>query len=232
MTLDDPGWMSTTPVLPPGGPKRRNPLLIGGLVFLGLVVLCVVVVVVVKAGQSKKPVTTTATTYGGSTTSTSDTTDSSVTHPQALSAVLPRDIDATQDCQAMTTLPTGLEKASQSYACDATGLGSGAQVFAYQFSSNGAYEAALIAYNKFKQLDPSTADKGCPPGSSGVATDTWNDGTGNSGLLECLTQSDTAGGPTSPTYIWTIPADNAILEAIAPTSGTFDSLESWWHDNA
>ncbi len=231
MSLDDSGWLSATPV-PPGGPRKRNTALIVGGVVLAVIVLTVVLVVVSSKGT---PTTTTipATVDTTAPTDTTPSTTTPATHPQVLSVLLPQGIDASSDCTSVSPLPDGLESASKSYGCSVNSLGKDAAVFAYQFSSNGEYEAALIAYNKFKIFDASTASKGCPPGSGkDTATDTWSDKIGNSGLLECLFTSATTNGPKSPTYIWTAPADNAILEVVGTTTTTFKDLDTWWIQNA
>ena len=235
MTFNDPGWVSATPMPPPGQPKGGKTLLIVGIVALVVVVVAVVIVIAVSSGGSKSVTTdttvdTTPASTDTSTTSTAASTDTAatpVTHPQELAMVLPIDVDVSKDCGPVKPLPTGLEAASANYGCDVKGLGSGAQVFAYQFPSTGEYEAALVAYNKFKQFDPATAAKGCPPDSSGVGVDTWHDGRGDSGTLECLTLDN-----NSPTYIWTVPADNAILEASGPPNSAFSALQTWWHQYA
>ncbi|MGH3421450.1 MAG: hypothetical protein ACRDOD_17900, partial [Streptosporangiaceae bacterium] len=141
--------------------------------------------------------------------------------------------DYVSNCMSFTNPPSGLESAVTNKLCDDAGLGTGAQVYGYQFASNGAYEAALLAYNNDKSFDQATAGSSCPPsGSSSEGQDTWHDKAGATGLLECLSVNGTAANTSDPVYIWTIPADNIIFEAIGPDGSRFSALDTWWTNHA
>ena len=111
-----------------------------------------------------------------------------------LQSLLPDDVS---NCMTFTNPPAGLESAVTNQVCDDAGLGQGAQVYGYQFATNGDYEAAFLAYNNDKQFDQSSAGSSCPPsGSSTEGQDTWHDKAGATGLLECLRVTGTAANST------------------------------------
>ena len=225
-----PQWGTPGPGGPggSGGAKKRNPALFGVGGVLALVIVYFAVAAGAKLPPFGSPGTTTTTSTTSTTVARTTTTPPSTTvpgGPRPLRQVLPRGVS---NCRSFTGLPEGLGTASSNLTCDDVALGTGAEIFGYQFDTTGEYEAALIAYNSVKNFDQSTAGKGCPPTtSSNEGQDTWHDGNGNTGLLECLTFGG-SGKPINPVYIWTIPRDHVILEAIGPDGSTFAALDAWW----
>jgi hypothetical protein len=133
----------------------------------------------------------------------------------------------------LNNAPTGLDTATTNQVCDDTDLGSGAFVYGFQFATNGDYESALLAYNNDISFNESTAQHSCPPSQAGgQGTSTWHDNSGDTGLLECGSISGTAAGSSDPVYIWTIPSDNIIFEAIGADNSSFSTLNTWWMTDA
>jgi hypothetical protein len=216
-------------VPPPG--KKRNPVVIGGIALVVLIIIGVVAAAI--ASSNKKTTTTTLATTpatSGTTVTTGTTPPTNSGGIPSLQSLLPTDVS---NCMSFTDPPSGLNTATTNDMCDDTDLGQGSAVYGYQFATNGAYEAALLAYNNDKKFDQATASSNCPPTAGADEGQlTWHDQAGDTGLLECLMVTGTAANTTDPDYIWTIPADNVIFEAIGPDNSTFQSLDTWWTNNA
>ena len=145
-----------------------------------------------------------------------------------LTQLLPSDIDdPAAQCQPHTP-QFRVPGLIQALACIDPGL-PGGNVYAYQANGPANYQTALLNFNTYYSFYVSTAGSSCPPaGSSQQAEGTtpWSDSyfpsrTGQ--VLECALDN------SQPTYIWTLPTEDAIIVAIGAT--TFSALNSWWTKN-
>jgi hypothetical protein len=142
--------------------------------------------------------------------------------------LLPSDIDdPAAQCQPHTP-QFRVPGLIQALACIDPGL-PGGNVYAYQANGPANYQTALLNFNTYYSFYVSTAGSSCPPaGSSQQAEGTtpWSDSyfpsrTGQ--VLECALDN------SQPTYIWTLPTEDAFIVAIGAT--TFSALGSWWTKN-
>jgi serine/threonine protein kinase len=145
-----------------------------------------------------------------------------------LAQLLPSDIDdPAAQCQPHTP-QFRVPGLIQALACIDPGL-PGGNVYAYQANGPANYQTALLNFNTYYSFYVSTAGSSCPPaGSSQQAEGTtpWSDSyfpsrTGQ--VLECAVDN------SQPTYIWTLPTEDAFIVAIGTT--TFSALNSWWTKN-
>lgn len=145
-----------------------------------------------------------------------------------LTQLLPSDIDdPAAQCQAHTP-QFRVPGLIQALNCIDPGL-PGGNVFAYQANGPANYQTALLNFNTYYSFYISSAGSTCPPiGTSQQAEGTipWHDSyfpsrTGQ--LLECAFDNG------QPTYIWTLPTEDAFIVAIGAT--TFSALNSWWTKN-
>lgn len=201
-----------------------------------MIVLIVVIAIVASSlGSSSTKVTTGTTTVPSTSTTVPPTTSTSTssTPPGVtpLAQLLPSDVDAPVDCTHNSSPPTGLTGLTNGLVCSPKDL-SGAQIFAFQFDTPADYASSLVALNKFKGFDPSTAGSTCPPGAVSQDSVGWHNTAfpSRSGqLLECLSVGT---NNTQPDYIWTYPTENAIMDAQAAENSTFAALDAWWTKDA
>jgi len=151
-----------------------------------------------------------------------------------ITQLLPGDVSAGSDCQAIaqSDLPDGLVGETTALSCQDTGNSDnndpgipGGNIFGYQFDNSADFISSLQAFNNDEGFSPTASDVGhdCPPASGydGGQVGWHNDN--YQGELECYT--DKVNGPV---YIWTIPAQNAIISAVGTSSETASQLDSWW----
>jgi hypothetical protein len=198
---------------------------------VGVVALIVVVALIASSSGSSNSNAVTTTTVGRTSTTGSATTSTTAqaTTPQGvtpLAQLLPSDVDASVDCVHYTS-PANLTALSNSLSCSPKNL-SGGQIFAFQFNTPADYAAGLVALNKFKVFDSSTAGSSCPPGADSQDSIGWHNNAfpSRSGqLLECLS---VGANNIQPNYIWTYPTENAIIDAQGADNSTFTALDDWW----
>jgi len=216
---------------------------------VALVVIIVIVAVALSSGSSptpKPPATTIAlptTQVTVAPTTEAPTTAPPTTVPNGggggkgfvdVSRLLPDDVSVGNDCQAIaqSNLPNGLVGATTALSCQDSGDPSnsdpgipGGHIFGLQFDNSADFISSLAAFNSDEGFDPTASDTGqdCPPpaGSNGGEVG-WHNDT-YQGELECY--SNNSGGPV---YIWTIPAQNAIIAAVGSSTETAAQLDSWW----
>jgi hypothetical protein len=232
------GWGGATPTPPKS--SRRGPLIFGGVA--GLIVIIVVVALVLAAGGGgggggKTPPTTEA---AAPTTVATTTTEAPTTAAPAgfvdLSQLLPEDLDTSSDCQAIaqSDQPNGMVGSTEADVCKDGGDSSqndpgvpGGNVYGFQFDNSADFIASLQAFNADEGFSATAADTGanCPPptGDSGGQIG-WHD-SHYQGELECYSNTSSA-----PVYVWTIPAQNAIIAAVGGSGETATQLDSWWTD--
>jgi hypothetical protein len=238
-----PTWGGPTPGQGSSG-GRRTPLLIGGGATV-LVVIVVLVVLLASNGSSGSSHTTT--TLSPPTTQVAPTNAPSTAAPTTaptgggtsggfvdIAQLVPSDINARTDCHAVaqSNQPAGLVGSTSALSC--TDAGDSSQndpglpngfVYGFQFDNSADFITSLQALNRDNSFDPTASGTGtsCPPASGDNGGQVpWNNNH-YQGELECY--SNTSGGPV---YVWTIPAQNAIIVAVGESSETPAQLDNWW----
>lgn len=100
----------------------------------------------------------------------------------------------------------------------------GGQLFAIQFDSESDYAASLIALNNDVKFTPTGST--CE-GADSSATVSWSSGNfpqTPGQLVECYFNTS-----NQPTYIWTLPTQSTILEAVGQAGSSIGDLYAWWH---
>jgi len=187
------------------------------------------------AGATTTPLTSPLSTTPPSTTPPSTTPPSSPLPAGIVRLVklLPDDLPVASGCSPASP-PAPLPGSVSEIACTGDSGLPASTIYAYQFDGRADYVAGLAAYNRAKNFDPTTASPSCPPPTSAVGQQTWNNQlypTRNDQILECFTQSGTD-TPTTPTYIWTIPTQFVFVEAVSGPTTTFNQLDTWWTNHA
>jgi hypothetical protein len=113
------------------------------------------------------------------------------------------------------------------------------QLFAYQFDNSSDYQAALDKLNQLSGFVPSQAASTCPTTAQAGGRTTWY--TRNKALypktpgqiLECyeVEFNSDPNNPLQATYLWTIPSENAFMQAIAGANESMQQLDRWWGNN-
>jgi hypothetical protein len=181
------------------------------------VVAVVAIVVLTHKSPTPSPPSTTTTTAPPTTTTT--TTTLPVT--ASLAKLLPSDVDPS-NCSA-TNPPTGFQGDVDSVACSPSNL-SGGSLYAFQFDSGADYETSFNAFNTDVNFSASGSD--CE-GSYTSASVSWSNQSypnTNGQMLECYYTSS----GNEPVYLWTIPSQDAIMEAVGGSGSTIGDLYSWW----
>ena len=212
--------------------KSRLPWAIGipiGVVALAAVVALVTLIVPnssnAKVVVGPKPLPSTTTTSPEVTGSSSDTTLPGGIAP--LASLLPGDVSAATGCTRNMSPPSGLIGLINALICSPRNLPEG-QLFAFQFDNEADYSTSLVALNKFKGFDPSTAGSVCPPGPGVQGLIGWHSDVfpvEPDQVLECLSVGT---ADSQPDYVWTYPTDNAFIDAQAAEHSTFADLGGWW----
>jgi hypothetical protein len=204
---------------PPSSKRSsRAPLIIGA----GVVVVLVAVVASLAASHTG-PFSVTTTTSSSTTTSTC----TGCQHILALNTLLPS--DAT-NCQSIPSedLPEGLVGLTDTLSCTGSHLANGG-IFAYQFDSNPDYQAGISQFNNDVNFNPDKAGAGCS-GSSNTGYLPWYSHIypQTSGqVLECYYQTSSK----RPAYIWTVPTQNTIFEALGAEGSSISAIHNWWYNN-
>jgi hypothetical protein len=157
-------------------------------------------------------------------------------HASTLVALAPR---GTADCVAQdrSNLPAGLVGLVQATYCVLPKLGAKSSYYAYVFDNATDYAVSVAAYNKYKTLDPATADDACPMAAGFTqGAVKWDNGSFPSRsdqILECIMVDEPTVGPgLVPDYVWTVPTKNVLLEAAGDPGSTMQSLDAWWTANS
>jgi serine/threonine protein kinase len=225
-----PTESGTGPGITSPAPGRRNP----GPIIAAIAVAAVVVLYFAVAAVAHTPPFTKSTPPRAGPTQSPTHAPTGTPSPSLppgvapLTQLLPSDIDdPAAQCQPHTP-QFRVPGLIQALACIDPGL-PGGNVYAYQANGPANYQTALLNFNTYYSFYVSTAGSSCPPaGSSQQAegTTSWSDSyfpsrTGQ--VLECALDN------SQPTYIWTLPTEDAIIVAIGAT--TFSALNSWWTKN-
>jgi len=115
--------------------------------------------------------------------------------------------------------------------CVDSGL-AGGNIFGYQFDNAADLTAGLALLNNNLGFDRAGATSSCPPsGAAGLVT--WDSDkypTRNDQVIECFLSASPAG--RVPTYVWTIPSQDAFMDAVTTGGTSFGQLDTWWTDHA
>ena len=142
--------------------------------------------------------------------------------------------DPSADCKTLTpplnwTSP-GLVQALQ---CIDLNL-PGGQIYAFQMNSSANYLASWQSFNKWWGFDISQAGPKCPPsGTSPQGIYSWNarDFPARAGqVLECGTLG--SGSNAAPTYVYTMPTEDAFFVAQGADGSSFTALDNWWSNDS
>ena len=237
--LEEPGPAETVPrgdvhydeqrLDPARTRSSRGPLIVGAGAVVVLVAVTAVVAGLAANHKWLFAVTTTTTTSSTSTTTTSTTTTSTTCpgcqHILALSTLLPRD---TTDCQSIPDdkIPAGFVGWTATASC-AAGNFPNLHIYGYQFDSNSDYLAAISRFNQDVNFNPIKTGTTCTSNQSGYLpwySTTYPQVPGQ--IQECYQSSS-----NTPAYIWTVPTQNTILEAIGPEGSTISAVHDWWNNN-
>jgi len=202
--------------------------LIVGISAGALVLMVIIVLVVAKSGGGKTATATTSVASSATGSAASTTVGAAAVTP--LVQLLPRDVDGASDCTHNTSPPSGLKGISGAVICTPKNLPNG-EIFAFQFDNPSDYASGLLALNKFKGFDPSTAGDTCPPGSNAEDQTGWHNNSypaRNGQVLECLSVGT---NNSQPDYIWTYPSQFVIIDAQAASGSSFSDLDTWWTKN-
>ena len=223
----DPDGRTLDPERSPTSTRSsRGPLIIGA----GVVVIVVLVAVVAGLAANHKWLFSVNTTT--STTTTTSSTCTGCHQTLALSRLLPDDVT---DCQSIPSedVPEGLVGVTDTMTCTASNLPKG-RVFAYQFDSNPDYQAGISQFNNDVNFNPKDANR-----SAQTASCTGSSKTGylpwyskiypeTAGQVqECYYQTSY----NRPAYIWTVPTQNTILEAVGAGGSSLSTIHNWWYNN-
>jgi hypothetical protein len=152
---------------------------------------------------------------------------------QTLSGLLPPESDKCTASKKITS-PPGLVGLVDYEQCSLPNLGSQSYVFGYIFDNASDYATSLKAYNKFKDIVPTTAGVGCPtPNTSDNGAVSWSSSAfpARSGqVIECTYEASSATAKTNndPNYVWTVPSKFVIISALADPGSTMKHLDQWW----
>ncbi len=204
----------------PGGP--RQPVIIAVAV---VVIVAIVAIVGLTRKSSSSPTTTTQ--PPATTTSTSpSTTQPTTTAGVPLDQLLPSDVDASQ-C-APIAIPNGFQGLVAQISCSPSTL-TGGEVFAYQFDTESDYQTSFNALNSDVSFSSQGGD--CQTSTDGGSS-TWSNSKYPSisgQVIECYS-IDSSG--TKPVYVWTIPTEDAFIQAIGQAGAPMSDLYNWWHQSA
>lgn len=215
------------------GPKKksRTAWVIGIPAGVAALVATVAVVALVTSNSSKAKVVVLPTVVPPTSTTTPATTASTGTSIAGgiapLTLLLAQDVNASADCTHDTSPPGGLIGLTNALICSPANL-PGGQLFAFQFDNSKDYATSLVALDKFKGFDPSTAGSVCPPGPGEQGLIGWHSNlfpSQQSQFLECLSVGT---ADSQPDYVWTYPSDNAFIDAQAAERSSFVDLDDWW----
>jgi hypothetical protein len=113
------------------------------------------------------------------------------------------------------------------------------QLFAYQFDNSVDYQAAFNKLNQLSGFVPGHAGSTCPTSAQAGGRTTWY--TASNALypktpgqiLECyeVQFNSDPNNPLQATYLWTIPTENAFMQAIAGSNESMQQLDTWWAKN-
>jgi hypothetical protein len=229
-----PPSYNTTP------PKSKAPLIII-LVVVGLLLVGGGIIAVVLSGKKGTPTVTPSNSVKVSAPpsgNTSPSVDPSTPPPgpvvEALEALLPKDIDASLDCDEDPTsdLPDNGVGIVKNFSCTESSQSTlpDALVFAYQMKDSASFDATWDALNKqliFDPKDSKLADR-CPSSSSAGGLTTWHKGDGPTlGELECW-GADSGGY----VYMWGWKDNQAIFIIHGKAAQSRDAVDKWWQNES
>jgi hypothetical protein len=143
-----------------------------------------------------------------------------------LDQLLPSDVDASQ-CAPLGT-PNGFQGIVDEISCSPSTL-TGGEVYAYQFDTESDYQTSFNAFNSNVSFSSNGGD--CQT-SNDAGSSTWSNSkypSMSGQVIECYFINSSG---SKPVFVWTIPTQNAIIQAIGQVGTPISGLYNWWHQSA